>query len=161
MNHSCSCLPVPQPQQCQIQAESWTYTTATAMPDLSLVCSLHHSSLQHRILNPLIEARDGTRNLMVPSHICFLLSHERNPLFQLLDPLSHNKLPALIIYKRVSFSSGKFSLIISLRIISPPIYIYFWPFGKYCDLDREHSGLISMFCFFFSSSISSYIYSGF
>ena len=27
---------------------------------------LHHSSCQHQILNPLREARDRTRNLMVP-----------------------------------------------------------------------------------------------
>ena len=34
------------------------YTTATATWDLSHVCHLHHSSWQHWILNPLIEARD-------------------------------------------------------------------------------------------------------
>ena len=32
------------------------YTTATAMPDLSLVCDLHHSSWQCWILNPLSKA---------------------------------------------------------------------------------------------------------
>ena len=47
------------------------YTTATAMPDLSHVCDLHHSSGQHQILNPLSKARDQTRNLTVPSWICF------------------------------------------------------------------------------------------
>ena len=36
------------------------YTTATATPDLSRVCDLHHSSWQCRILNPLNEARDRT-----------------------------------------------------------------------------------------------------
>ena len=45
------------------------YTTATAMWDLSSVCDLHHSSWQHRIINPLSEARDRTCNLMVPSPI--------------------------------------------------------------------------------------------
>ena len=45
------------------------YTTATAMQDPSHVCSLHHSSQQHQILNPLSEARERTRNLMVPSQI--------------------------------------------------------------------------------------------
>ena len=45
--------------------------TAIAMPDLSHVCSLHHSSRQWRILNPLSEARGQTRNLMVPGQICF------------------------------------------------------------------------------------------
>ena len=45
------------------------YTTATAMPDPSCVFDLHHSSRQHRILDPLSEARDRTCNLMVPSRI--------------------------------------------------------------------------------------------
>ena len=39
------------------------YTTATARCDLSCVCDLHHSSRQHQVLNPLIEARDGTHIL--------------------------------------------------------------------------------------------------
>ena len=47
------------------------YTTATAMSDPSHICSLHHSSQQHWILNPLIEARDQACNLMVPSQIHF------------------------------------------------------------------------------------------
>ena len=44
-----------------------TYTRATAKPDPGL----HHSSWQHRILNPLSDARDRTRNLMVPCQIHF------------------------------------------------------------------------------------------
>ena len=53
------------------------YATATATQDLSCVCNLHHSSLQRRILNPLREARDGTRILMDPSHSGLLpLSHD-------------------------------------------------------------------------------------
>ena len=40
------------------------YTTATAMQDLSHVWDLYHSSRQHRILNPLSEARDQTHTLM-------------------------------------------------------------------------------------------------
>ena len=47
------------------------YTTASAMPDLSHICELHHSSWQHWILNPLSEARDRTQNFMVPSRIRF------------------------------------------------------------------------------------------
>ena len=39
--------------------------------DLNHVCDLHHSSLQRQIPNPLSEARDQTRNLMVPSRIRF------------------------------------------------------------------------------------------
>ena len=45
------------------------YATATAMPDLSCVCDLHHSSWQCRILNPLGEARVQTHDLMVPRRI--------------------------------------------------------------------------------------------
>ena len=40
------------------------YATATAMGDLSHVCDLHHSSWQHRILNPLNKARDWMYVLM-------------------------------------------------------------------------------------------------
>ena len=47
------------------------YTTSTAMQDPSHICNLHHSSRQHRILNPMSEARDQTQNLRVPSWICF------------------------------------------------------------------------------------------
>ena len=47
------------------------YTTAIATQDLSHVCSLHHSSQQCWILNLLSKARDQTRNVMVPSQICF------------------------------------------------------------------------------------------
>ena len=54
------------------------YTPATATPDLSLVCDLHHSSRQCRILNPLRKARDRTRNLMVPSRILQPLRHDEN-----------------------------------------------------------------------------------
>ena len=46
------------------------HTTATATPDPSHICNLHHSSWQRQILNPLSEAWDRTRNL-VPSRICF------------------------------------------------------------------------------------------
>ena len=52
-------------------AATVAYTTATTMPDPSHICNLHHSSWQHCILNPLSEARDQTRNLMVLSRICF------------------------------------------------------------------------------------------
>ena len=44
---------------------------STAMQDPSHVCSLHHSSQKHQILNPLSKAREQARNLMVPSQIHF------------------------------------------------------------------------------------------
>ena len=46
-----------------------TYARATATRDPSHVSNLHHSSWQHRIVNPLSKARDRTHNLMVPSRI--------------------------------------------------------------------------------------------
>ena len=51
------------------------YTTASAMQDPSHTCDLYHGSGQCWIPNPLIEARDGTRNVRVPSEI---LCHDRN-----------------------------------------------------------------------------------
>ena len=45
-----------------------TYTTA--MQDLSHVCDLYHTSWKCQILNPLSNARDGTRNLMDTRWIC-------------------------------------------------------------------------------------------
>ena len=40
------------------------YTTATAIPDLSHVCDLYHSSLQRQILNPLSRVGDPVFILM-------------------------------------------------------------------------------------------------
>ena len=48
-----------------------TYATATATPDLSCVCTLHHSSQLRWIPDTLIKARDRTLNLLVPSQIRF------------------------------------------------------------------------------------------
>ena len=42
----------------RVQLELQLLAYATAMPDPSLVCDLHHSSRQHQILNPLSEARN-------------------------------------------------------------------------------------------------------
>ena len=53
------------------ELEPLAYTRATAMPDPSHVCSLHRSSWQLWILNPLSEARNGTCVLMDASQICF------------------------------------------------------------------------------------------
>ena len=51
----------------QIRDAATAYTTATAMPDPSL----HHSSRQWQILNPLSKARDGICILMDPRQIRF------------------------------------------------------------------------------------------
>ena len=55
-----------------------TYTTATAMRNLSHVCNLHHSSWQHRILNPLSKARYPPCILMDTSQVLNPLSYSGN-----------------------------------------------------------------------------------
>jgi len=57
-------------------------TTATAIPDLSHICDLHHSSWPRQILNPLSKARDGTSILMDASQVLNPLSHKGNSLGQ-------------------------------------------------------------------------------
>ena len=57
------------------------YATATARPNLSRICDLHHTSQQCWILNPLNKARDRTRNLMVPSQINFHFTMMGTPFF--------------------------------------------------------------------------------
>ena len=52
---------------------------ATATPDPSSICDLHHSSGQRWILNPLSEIRDRTRKLMVPSRIRLHYAMTRTP----------------------------------------------------------------------------------
>ena len=46
------------------QLQLLAYITATAMQNPSYICSLHHSSWQHRVLNPWNEARVRTYILM-------------------------------------------------------------------------------------------------
>ena len=64
------------------------HATATATQDPSRVCNLHHSSRQRRIPNPLSNARDRTRNLMVPSRIRYPLSHDGNSLVLIIKFLT-------------------------------------------------------------------------
>ena len=47
------------------------YTTATATPDPSHICDLHHSSRQRPILNPLSEVRDQTCVLVDTGPVCY------------------------------------------------------------------------------------------
>ena len=53
---------------------------ATAKPDLSCICDLHHRSQQCRILNPLSEARGQTRNRTVPIWIHFCCAMMGTPI---------------------------------------------------------------------------------
>ena len=55
----------------QLKLQLSAYISATATPDSSRICDLHHSLQQHQSLNPLSEAKDQTHNLMVPSGIRF------------------------------------------------------------------------------------------
>ena len=57
--------------QVELQLPADATATDTAVWDPSPVCDLHHSSRQPQILNPLSEAKDGTRSCMVASWICF------------------------------------------------------------------------------------------
>ena len=63
----CCCFLGPHPRHMEVpglgvesKLQLQAHTTATAMLDPSLICDRHHSSWQHRILNPLSEARDRT-----------------------------------------------------------------------------------------------------
>ena len=94
------------------------YATATATPDPSWVCDLHHSSGQHQILNPLNEARDGTWVLMDTSWIPLPLSHnsvmcvtfvlwQPNPLqpnFPISPVFLETKYITLFLYNEFRFS---------------------------------------------------------
>ena len=61
------------------------YSTAIATRDPSRVCDLHHSSQQHQIPNPLIEARDQTHILMDTCRIHLHCTTMRTPLQMVLE----------------------------------------------------------------------------
>ena len=53
----------------KLELQLSAYATATATWDPILICYLHLSSRQHRIFNPLHEARDQTHILMDTSQV--------------------------------------------------------------------------------------------
>ena len=55
----------------ELELQLLAYATVTAMLDPSRICRLHSSSRQHRILNPLSEAKDRTAILMDTSWVCY------------------------------------------------------------------------------------------
>ena len=69
-------MEVPRPGV-ESELKFLAYTTATETQDLSCVCDLHHRLRQCWILNPLVKARDQTRNLVLPSQM-FPLCQNRN-----------------------------------------------------------------------------------
>ena len=62
----------------ELELQLPAYTTAMATWDLNQVFELHLNSRQRWILNPLNEARDGTRILMDTSQVHNPLSHKGN-----------------------------------------------------------------------------------
>ena len=68
-----------------IRASALVYATATAMPDPSWVCDLHHGSRQCQILNPRSKARNQTHILIDASWVLNPLSHSRNSLHGVLE----------------------------------------------------------------------------
>ena len=74
----------------ELELQQLAYVPATAMLDLSRVCDLHHSSRQHWMFNPLSEARDQTRILMLDS---FLQRHSGNPLLFFQQRPEHVEVP--------------------------------------------------------------------
>ena len=82
------------------QRSNWTskvkevlaYARATATPDPSRICNLHHSSWERWIFNPLSEARNLTRNLMAPSRIHFHYAMMGTPKQQHFYPLLTNNI---------------------------------------------------------------------
>ena len=87
--------------------------TATAMQDPSWVCNLHHSLRQRWIPNPLSKARGWTRNLMVPSWICFCCSMPGTPQISFYSLYSRTSQPLF---------STRFTYILH------PIYpVFQWP----------------------------------
>jgi len=101
----------------QMELQPPAYVTATATPDLSRICDLHHSSLQHQIVNPLSEARDWTRNLMVPNWIRFRCTTVGTPLFPYLGTCpSHSDIEP---------ASLSFSLVHDLFLLLSPYFSHF------------------------------------
>ena len=54
-----------------VESELPAYPTATAVPDPSHICNLHHNSRQRQILNPVNEAKDQNCVLMDTSQTHF------------------------------------------------------------------------------------------
>ena len=53
----------------KLELQLQAYITTMAMPDLSHICDLHHSSRQHWILSPLSKARNQTCYLVITSQV--------------------------------------------------------------------------------------------
>ena len=78
----------------ELELQLSAYTTALAtLWLLSRICNLHHSSRQHRILNPLSKSRDPPHILMDTSQVCYCWATMGIPFLHTWD-----KRPLLVIY---------------------------------------------------------------
>ena len=82
--------------------------TATATPDPTCVCELHHGLWQCWILSPLIEARDRTYNLVVPGQIHFCCATRELQLFSFIRSFVTVSVPFLLLISScmINFSVG-------------------------------------------------------
>ena len=81
----------------KLELQLLVYTTATPTQDPSHVCSLHHSSWQRQILNPLSRARNGNWVLMDASYIRFCRTTMGTPSFSLRIG-KRNSMPCIVWY---------------------------------------------------------------
>ena len=102
----------------QSELQLQAYARATAMPDPSCVYNIRHRSQQYQILNPLSVARDGTRNLMVPSWICFCWAMMGTPKRHLLKKVSK--------WHKVLYLSISLSFMYSLLFCVDPASIWYY-----------------------------------
>ena len=106
----------PRPQHLEVprlggklELQLLAYATATATPDLSHVCDLHHSSWQRWILNVLSKARDQTWNL------CFLVGfilphHDRNSIYNFFCMKLFQNKKFKMIHKKIPVVNSILSL---------------------------------------------------
>ena len=103
------------------------YTTATAIPDLSHICDLYHSSWQSRILNTLSKARDWTWNLMVPTWIWFCCATTGTSILEFYQFLDNAK---ILEYSNLIYESPSFHFILIIHFnstyISNPAKHYYY-----------------------------------
>ena len=97
------------------------YARATAMPDRSSICDLHHSSWQRQILNTLSEARKQSHSLMVPSQIHFHSTTTGTPIHSFLKILFYYRFSQDIEYSSLCYKVGSHQLPIlySVYILIP------------------------------------------
>ena len=111
----------PQPRGL-IGTAAMGYTTATAVRDPSNICDLHWSLQQHRILNPLSEAKDRNGILMDTSWVLNLLNHNRNS-FCFLDSTrvkSYSYLSFSVLFSNIYWKKKK-----KIRALYTAYQLYF------------------------------------